>query len=234
MIAMWNTALALVLALGAGAVAAQDEKTPPGDDEKYRPEDEREKPDDDLTPEQAMAMLKEIQGLMGKSEELLNDSSRGKALETEEDLLKRLSELLKDDETAQKQILVMIKRLMEKTQKHQQESVQKLGDIIRRAKSQQGKGQGKPQPGQQKPQGQQQAQKPQQPGSPATAPYDPNRTGDPVNKFRSQADRTQRWGDLPARVREAILSGKRDIDDYPAEYRGALEDFTKRLIEEKE
>ena len=89
------------------------------------------------------------------------------------------------------------------------------------------------QPGQSKPG--QQGMKPQnQPSSPAPAPYDPNRTGDPVNKFRSQGDRTGRWGDLPPRIREAMLSGKRDLDQYPPEFREVLKEYMRKLAEEKE
>jgi hypothetical protein len=68
-----------------------------------------------------------------------------------------------------------------------------------------------------------------QPSSPATSPYDPGRNSDPINKFRSRGDRTGRWGDLPPRLREAMLSGKRDLDDYPAEYRELLKEYFKSL-----
>ncbi|HXX93812.1 MAG TPA: hypothetical protein VEN81_09270, partial [Planctomycetota bacterium] len=93
---------------------------------------------------------------------------------------------------------------------------------------------GPPKPGQQprQPQ-QQQAQRPQQPSNPATAPYDPNRQGDPINKFRSKADRTARWGDLPARLREPILNGKRDLDDYPPEFQQLLKEYFEKMIGDK-
>ena len=55
-----------------------------------------------------------------------------------------------------------------------------------------------------------------------------------MNTFRSKGDRTGRWGDLPPRVREAMQSGKRDLDEYPAEYREVLKEYMKRLAEEKE
>ena len=89
------------------------------------------------------------------------------------------------------------------------------------------KGQEKPQQKQQ--QQQQQAKRPQQPSSPATSPYDPNRQGDPINKFRSKGDRTGRWGDLPSRLREPFLNGKRDLDDYPAEFRELLKEYFKEI-----
>lgn len=59
-------------------------------------------------------------------------------------------------------------------------------------------------------------------------PYDPNRR-DPMHKFRSRGDRTGRWGDLPARIREAMLSGRRDLDDYPAEFQQILKEYMDAL-----
>jgi hypothetical protein len=92
--------------------------------------------DDQLTPEQAMEMLKDIQGMMAKAEELLNDSSRGKALETEEELLKKLEKEFKDDPTAmQKQILEKVKKLNERTEKKQKDAVDKLAELIKKAKT---------------------------------------------------------------------------------------------------
>jgi hypothetical protein len=78
------------------------------------------------------------------------------------------------------------------------------------------------------------SQRPDQPQNPADKPYDPNRNGEPINKFRSKGDRTGRWGDLPARVREAMLSGKRAIDDFPAEYQQVLKEYMKKLADEKD
>src|ERR1041384_7481579 len=91
---------------------------------------------EDLTPEKAVQMLKEIQGLMTKSEDLLNDSSRGKSVETEDAILQRIHELLKDDPSAtQKKTLEKIAKLMEKSEGSQKDAVEKMAEIIRKAKS---------------------------------------------------------------------------------------------------
>lgn len=117
--AWWLTML-LVVALPVGA---QDAPVPQGGDE------------DELTPEQAMKLLRDAQELMVKSEELLHDSSRGKALETEKDLLKKLEELQKEDPTLlQAEILAKVKKLMERAQKKQEKSLEKLAEIIKKAK----------------------------------------------------------------------------------------------------
>ncbi len=225
-----TTAIALVLALGLPAFAQDKPDKPPG-----QPKEEAE-----LSIEEAMKMLKECGRLMETAEELLNDASRGKALETEKDLMEKIDKLLKEDPKenpaeAQKKVLEKIQKLMQKSEKSQGDSADKLGEVIRRVKAAQGQGQGQPQQGppqqqQQKPQ----SMRPDQPQNPADKPYDPNRNGEPINKFRSKGDRSGRWGDLPARLREAMLSGKRLSDDYPAEYQQVLKEYMKRLADEKD
>jgi hypothetical protein len=194
----------------------------------------------ELTIEEAMKMLKEVGTLMEAAEELLNNASHGKALETEKELMDKIDKLLKEDSKenpseAQKKILEKIQKLMGKGEKSQGQSADKMGEVIRRVKSAQGQGQpqpGQPQPGQQQPKPQ--GQRPDQPSNPADKPYDPNRNGEPINKFRSRGDRTGRWGDLPPRVREAMLTGKRAIDDFPAEYQQVLKEYMKKLADDKE
>jgi hypothetical protein len=56
--------------------------------------------EEDLTPEKALALLKDAQGLMVKSEDLLHGSSQGRALETQKDILDKLKDLLKDEKDA--------------------------------------------------------------------------------------------------------------------------------------
>ncbi len=179
--------------------------------------------EDQMTPEQAMEMLKDIQGMMSKAEELLNDGSRGKALETEEELMRRLEQELGATE-AQKKILEKVKKLTERSEKKQKDAVDKLAEVIKKAKAQSGNGQSKDQ--QQKKDGQQ--SKPQNPSSPAQSPYDPNRN-DPPSKFRSKADKTGSWGNLPEKVRDAMLHGKRDVDEYPAEFSELLKEYMRQL-----
>ena len=219
------TALALV----AGLALPQDKPAPP------TPKEEAE-----LTIEEALKMLKEVGTLMETAEELLNSASHGKALETEKELMEKIDKLLKEDSKenpseAQKKILEKIQKLMGKSGDSQGKSADKMGEVIRRVKAAQGQGQpqpGQPQPGQQQPKPQ--SGKPDQPQNPADKPYDPNRTGEPINKFRSKGDRTGRWGDLPARVREAMLTGKRAIDDFPAEYQQVLKEYMKKLADDKD
>lgn len=110
------------------AFAQEGEKEPPPGVE---PDEE-----DELTPAQAMELLEDAHRMMGKAEEHLNDSSRGKALETDKALLERLQRELKDEPgTLQKRILEKIGRLVEKAEKKEKDAADKLGEIIKKAKT---------------------------------------------------------------------------------------------------
>src|ERR1041384_8272107 len=81
----------------------------------------------ELSIEEAMKMLKDVGKLMESAEELLNDASRGKALETEKELMDKIDRLLKEDSKenpadAQKKILEKIQKLMGKSEKSQGQS----------------------------------------------------------------------------------------------------------------
>jgi hypothetical protein len=122
MMKAWMTAAFLLI--GGAAFAQEKGKPAPKADEE------------ELTPEKAMELLKEVQSLMLKSEDLLNDSSRGKAVETEEGILKRVNDLLKDDPSApQKNALEKIAKLMEKSEGTQKDAVERMAEIIRKAKT---------------------------------------------------------------------------------------------------
>ncbi len=215
------------------ALGAQDKPPAPPPAPKPPAQEEQE-----LSIEEALKILKEVSQLMETAEELLSDSSRGKALESEKQTLEKIDKLLKSDPppegapSAQQKVLEKIEKLMKKSEQSQGKSSEKLGEVIRRVKAaQQGQGQGQ-QPQQGPPQ-RQQGQKPDQPQNPATSPYDPNRRNDPMNKFRSRGDRTGRWGDLPPRLREAMLTGKRDLDEYPPEFQQFLKEYFKALSGEE-
>ena len=116
---MGTTLAALLLAAGL----VQDRPAPKGGEEE-------------LTPQKAVELLKEVQGLMTRSEDLLNDSARGKSVETEDVILKRINDLLKDDPQAtQKKTLEKIARLMEKSEGSQKDAVERMAEILRKAKS---------------------------------------------------------------------------------------------------
>ena len=127
-------------ALWAGAAFAQDKPEGPKPDDKFRPEAPKKDDEEELTPEKALQMLKEVNELQELAAELLNASAQGKALETEQALLAKLKELLKEEEkldpqTAQKKILEKIERLMGKSEGSQKDAADKMGEIIRKAKS---------------------------------------------------------------------------------------------------
>lgn len=216
--AAWAFALALALALlPCGALWAQ--------------EPEEEKP---LTPEEAIQMLQDIYALMGEAEARLNDAARTEALASEEDVAKKIQELLdRMDRSAatQQAVIEKMNMLLERSHKKQQSSVEKINELIRRAQKQQGQGQPQPQP-QPDPQAEPGKSDPAQgKGSPATQPYNPNKN-DPANKFRSQADRYGSWGNLPPKAREAMHQSRRAIDDFPPEFQDLLKQYHKVISDE--
>ena len=104
--------------------------------EKEAPPGAEEADEDELTPAQAMELLEDAHLMMEKAELLLNDSSRGKALETQKDLMERLQRELKDEPGAlQKRILEKVGKLVEKAEKKEKDAVDKLGEIIKKAKT---------------------------------------------------------------------------------------------------
>jgi hypothetical protein len=122
----------MALALAAASPAWAQEGQPP----KPEAPPGKQEEDEDLTPEKALQLLKETQDLMAKAEDLLNESSRGKAIETEKGIVERINELLKDEpQAAQKKALEKIERLMSKSQGSQKGAIEKMGEIIRKAKS---------------------------------------------------------------------------------------------------
>jgi hypothetical protein len=122
-------AVAFLFAIAVPLAYAQEgeKEAPPG----AEPQEE-----DELTPAQAMELLEDAHHMMGKAEELLNDSSRGKAIETEKALMERLERELKDEPGAmQKRILEKVGKLVEKAEKKEKDAADKLGEIIKKAKT---------------------------------------------------------------------------------------------------
>jgi len=116
----------LVLVGTAGAV--QEEK-------EWKPDIPSE--DGEFPPEEAMKLLKDAQNLMGRSAELLQDSSRGKALKADRELLEKIEKLLKKEkpESFQGQVLKLVEKLLKKAEQKQQNSLDKIKEIIRRVRT---------------------------------------------------------------------------------------------------
>lgn len=96
----------------------------------------QEQPEEPLTPEKAIQLLKETRGLMEEAEALLNDSARGKSLLAEKGAVERLNDVLKSDPSAaQKSVLEKIEKLLGKSQGGQKSAVEKIDEVIRKARS---------------------------------------------------------------------------------------------------
>jgi hypothetical protein len=183
-----------------------------------------------LAPQEAVEELKEIHKLMEGAERALEGASLGKAAAEQEEILKMLGDLAKDPAELQGKALEMIDKLLKRGEKDQKETIERITELIKKAK-QQGQGQGQPQPGEPQPQpGQPQSGSAPQPSGPAQSPYNPNRT-DPPSKFRSIADRHGEWGNLPAKEREEIFHQRRAIDRFPPEFRSMLQQYWKEIMD---
>ena len=195
----------------------------------YLMQDRQEPEDDELTPAQAIELLKEAYEHMVKVEELLNDSSRGKALETEKELLAKLERDFKDIPAGE--IMKRVQRVIEKAQKRQRDANAKLDEIIKKARSSSGKGGSEQTKGEEPKDSKGQPKSQKQAGSPADKAYDPNRTDD-VSKFRSTADRTGSWGNLPPSARKAIMDAAKA--EIPSEFQDQWSDYSRRLMGENQ
>jgi hypothetical protein len=120
---MKTAVILAILTLGVDRAVAQEKPEPKAPAHEH------------LAPDQALDLLKEAQGLMMKSEDLLNDSSRGKVGAMEEAILRRINEQLKDDPVAsQKKILEKIAKLMQKSEESQKDAIERMDVLIRKAK----------------------------------------------------------------------------------------------------
>jgi hypothetical protein len=221
--------------LWAGLALAQAQPEKPGRGDNFRPEGPTE--DGNLTPERTIELLKEVLDLQRLSSDLLNASAQGKALETEEPLLATLDDLLKIDpkvtpEDAQKRILEKIERLMGKTESNQKNAVDKMAEVLRKARTPPGKSDPSPKGNENNPDQDGRTHRFQRPSQSALRPYAPERDSDPIEKFSSRGARTGRWGDLPARLRESIINGKRSLDDFPPEFQQLLKEYFQTLTNE--
>jgi hypothetical protein len=127
--------------------------------------------EDELTPAQTLELLQEAHRLMGKAEELLNDSSRGRRL------------------------LETIEKLVGKAEKSEKDAADKLGEILRKARS---------------------AARQDSPSQPAKQPRGRAKAVDEPSKFQSPATKSGSWGHLPPDVRRAMLAASRE--EVPPEF----------------
>jgi hypothetical protein len=128
--------------------------------------------EDELTPAQTLELLQEAHRLMGKAEELLNDSSRGRRL------------------------LETIEKLVGKAEKSEKDAADKLGEILRKARS---------------------TARQDWPSQSVKQPL-PGRAKavDEPSKFQSPATKSGSWGHLPPDVRRAMLAASRE--EVPPEF----------------
>jgi len=172
--------------------------------------------------------LKEIKKLMEDSEEALLAASLGKAALEQEEIMKLLEKLTKEErEAIKKNPKLLTDKFFQKSKKRQKQTITRIEDLIKRAKARQDDNK----PSSERPKGPKNPFNPQPPDREAQNPHVP-RAKSPVSKFRSIADREGEWGDLPPKEREAILHERRAIDRFPPEFQEMLKEYWKQLMKE--
>lgn len=132
----------------AGVLAAQEREgvkpSPPAENPLQKHDDQKKAPEKDegLTPEEIIERLKEITKLMETSEEFLTYSSQGETLKTQKEIIEKIAKLLKQEgnpppqssSDLQKDVMKMLDQLMKKTEKNQKGTLDKIDELIKKAK----------------------------------------------------------------------------------------------------
>jgi hypothetical protein len=174
---------------------------------------------------QMLEDLRKIAKLMGVAEELLHHASHGKDLQRDRELMEEIKKLVSgESEEFQRRIMLLVEGLLLRGEAREKEIIELLRELIKKVRQKKGSGSGS---GGGQGQG---PQRPQKPGSPAQRPYDPARREQP-GPLRWSGSDTERWGDLPPKMRETLESSERELDEYPKEYQPELEEFYRNIRE---
>lgn len=179
-----------------------------------------------------MATLNKIIEKMGDAEGFLSQASIWKALTPQEQAGHDIDKIIKQQEKALKEL----NKLFKNTKGSQKQAIKEISKLIKLAR-QQGQGQGssqgqkQPQPKKIKPQNKQPQPQQKKPGHPADKPYEA--TGTLPHGLRPFTDDlAKKWGNLPPKLRDAILEMKQD--ELISEYLERLEKYFKILASEEE
>lgn len=171
---------------------------------------------------------------MGDAEDFLSRASLWQAVNPQEKAGQEIEKIIKEQEKARK----ALDKLFKRTKKSQKQAVFDISKLIKLARMQ-GKGQGQgskpsPKPGEKpKPQDKQPQPRqtsPKQPGNPADKPYEATGTL-PHHLKPFTDDLSKKWGNLPPKLRDAILEMKQD--ELISGYLERLEKYFKILASEE-
>jgi chemotaxis protein histidine kinase CheA len=170
-------------------------------------------------------ILKKIQDKMLEAADGLSTTSDWKAIEKQEEAKLSIEEIIKK----QKEAVENLEKMLKGIQAKQKKAIDDITKLIKLAREMQQQSESS-QPQKQKPQKTQKQPSKQQPNAsnPATQPYEANAT--PPGVGRHVGGETDRWGNLPPKVRDAILLSK--SQDFTIEYQEWLERYFKILAGE--
>ena len=174
-----------------------------------------------------LSLLKQIQEKMTDAADDLSKASVWKASENQGQTVTDINEVIK----RQKEALEQLNKSLQDTKKKQQDAIDNINKLIKAARQAQQQGEGQqnqPQPNAQQPQKSKEQPK-QKPGEPAQKPYEA--TAQPPGTGRHTGGTTDRWGNLPPKLRDAIILSK--SEEFTLEYQQWLERYFKILAGEQ-
>lgn len=171
-----------------------------------------------------LGLLKQVQEKMTEAADGLSKASVWKAIEKQKQVPSDINEVIK----RQKEALEQLNKSLQDTKKKQQEAIDNINKLIKAARQVQQQDQSRSNPDKQKPQAKPKEQPKQKPGEPATQPYEA--TAQPPGAGRHTSGTSDRWGNLPPKLREAIILSK--PEEFTMEYQQWLERYFKILAEE--
>lgn len=233
----------IFLSVSSGLLWAVDEEDKSKDKQTPRKEDldeDLDKLDKELKPESPVEedinvfeVMKEIEERMSDAAEALSQATVWRAIQAQGQAQAGLDQTLKKQQEAMKRL----NKLFRRTKDDQNEAIAKVNRLIKLARdmqisSQQSQSQQPGQPQQQRPkkQPQQMQTSPKKPSQPAVKPYQAKGSSSP-NSGKHSGDVTRRWGELPPKLREAILQSKNEA--FLLGYMERLKRYFKILAEEK-
>ncbi len=220
-------ALAAVLAVPAWA---DDEEFPEGPktdggDEVLPGSDEEDMEEEQIDP---LKTLDEIISKMKDAESSLAEAGAWKATDAQGKVIEEADKLLTAKDLQDKAIREMTK-IFDGSKDGQSKAVEGIEKLIKAAKEQEGQGDPKKQGQKQKqPQKQPGQQKPKNPSNPATQPYNPSGDSDSGARERT-AELTDRWGNLPDRLREEISQADDEFRSTKGTYSEKLREYSRML-----
>ncbi|MCC6739205.1 MAG: hypothetical protein IT452_09170 [Planctomycetia bacterium] len=226
---LWRLATAGALAAALSVPAfADDEEFPEGpktEGEEALPGSEEEEMEEEEV--DVLGTLEAIIGKMKDAESSLAQAGSWKATDAQGNAIEDADKLLTAKDLQDKAIREMTK-IFDGSKDGQSKAVEGIEKLIKAAKEQQGQGQQQQQQKKKQQQKQPNQQQQNKSSNPAQRPYNPNGEGDTGARERA-AELTDRWGNLPDRLRDEISQADDEFRSTKGAYREKLMEYSRLL-----